>query len=79
MNIGELSGLDILNKIILGEIPPPSMAGTIPMKLVRVAEGFAKFQAEAGNHHLNPMGTVHGGFAATVLDSVTGCALHQRS
>lgn len=76
MNFGEISGLDMLKKIISGAFPPPSMAATIPMKLVKVEKGFAQFQAEAGNNHLNPMGTVHGGFAATVLDSVTGCAVH---
>lgn len=76
MNIDRLNGLDILGKIISGEIPRPSMAATIPMELVKVEKGFAEFQAKAGKNHLNPMGTVHGGFTATILDSVTGCAVH---
>lgn len=71
-----LNGLELLEKVIRGEIPHPSMAATIPMKLVKAEWGFAEFEAKADKNHLNPMGTVHGGFAATVLDSVTGCAVH---
>lgn len=76
MKISELSGLDILRKVMNGDIPPPSMAVTMQMRLSLVEKGHAVFQAEAGSGHLNPMGTVHGGFAATVLDSATGCAVH---
>jgi uncharacterized protein (TIGR00369 family) len=52
------------------------MAETMSLTLSKVEHGFAEFKAKAGRQHLNPMGTVHGGFAATVLDSVTGCAVH---
>jgi uncharacterized protein (TIGR00369 family) len=52
------------------------MAVTMQMRLSQVDRGHAVFQAMAGSNHLNPMGTVHGGFAATVLDSATGCAVH---
>ena len=76
MNIDRLNGFDLLKKVINGEIPLPSMAVTIPMKLMEVGKGFAEFQAEANKNHLNPMGTVHGGFAATILDSATGCGVH---
>jgi uncharacterized protein (TIGR00369 family) len=41
-----------------------------------VEPGLIVFTAIAGQQHLNPLGGVHGGFAATVLDSVTGCAVH---
>ena len=76
MRLHEFSGIEILHKIMEGKLPPPSMADTMHMKLVRVEKGQAVFQARAGDQHLNPMGGVHGGFAATVLDSATGCAVH---
>jgi uncharacterized protein (TIGR00369 family) len=46
------------------------------MKGVEVDSGCIKFSAKADKRHTNPLGGVHGGFAATVLDSVTGCAVH---
>ncbi len=52
------------------------MAQTIPMAIISVASGSVDFQQWRDNQHLNPLGGVHGGFAATVLDSVTGCAVH---
>jgi len=72
----QLSGLELLQKVTAGLLPHPTMADTIPMKIVEVEKGKAEFEAQAGPNHLNPMGGVHGGFAATVLDSVTGCAVH---
>ena len=75
MNTDALTGLQILEGMIGGKIPPPAMAKTIPMRLARIDKGMAEFQAQADENHLNPMGTVHGGFAATVLDSATGCAV----
>ena len=71
-----LSGLDQLHKMIAGELPPPRMAALMGMGLSHVAEGEAIFTATASSQHTNPMGGVHGGFAATVLDSATGCAVH---
>ncbi|NRA59317.1 MAG: PaaI family thioesterase [Psychrobium sp.] len=62
--------------MIDGKIRPPSMAATMNMALTVVEKGFARFEATADKSHLNPMGGVHGGFAATILDSATGCAVH---
>ena len=76
MNLKDMSGLEQLNAIVTGALPPPSMGATMGLRLVRVAAGRAEFHATADPRHLNPMGGVHGGFAATVLDSVTGCAIH---
>ncbi len=73
---GEGSGLDALQGIVEGRYPPPTMAATIGMVFSHVEAGYVKFHAMADERHLNPMGGVHGGFAATVLDSVTGCAVH---
>jgi len=52
------------------------MGVTMGMQPVEVAEGYVKFSAKATDKHLNPMGGVHGGYACTLLDSVTGCAVH---
>jgi uncharacterized protein (TIGR00369 family) len=71
-----LSGLELLQAMVDGKTSMPTMAQTIPMAIVSAAPGLIRFSARAGKQHLNPMGGVHGGFAATVLDSVTGCAVH---
>jgi uncharacterized protein (TIGR00369 family) len=76
MHTEELSGLEILKKLKDGVFPDPTMAVTIPMKIKEVEKGAIEFKAVAGGMHLNPMGGVHGGFAATVLDSATGAAVH---
>ena len=76
MNPASMNGLDLLNGMIDGHFPKPSMGKTMNATLVKAKLGYAKFTAMAGEEHLNPMGGVHGGFACAVLDSVTGCAVH---
>ncbi|MGC3820008.1 PaaI family thioesterase [Acinetobacter sp. G11] len=76
MNPKEMTGLQLLQAMCDGRIPAPSMSETIPMQPYEVSEGTICFKVKANHHHLNPLGGVHGGFAATVLDSVTGCAVH---
>jgi len=76
MNTAEMTGLEVMQAIVSGELPKPSMAETMAMDFEQVESGYVKITATAGQCHLNPMGGVHGGFAATILDSVTGCAVH---
>ena len=76
MNIEKMTGTEILQAIRKGELPHPTMSESIPMKIMLVEKGKVVFNAIANDMHLNPQGGVHGGFAATVLDSVTGCAVH---
>jgi len=76
MKIEEMTGLEILQAMALGDLPGASITTTIPMTFVIIEEGRVLFHATANDSHLNPLGGVHGGFAATVLDSVTGCAVH---
>ncbi len=76
MAIEKMSGLEIMRAMVAGHIPPASIAQTIPMKGVLAEEGKVQFEAIADERHLNPLGGVHGGFAATAMDSVTGCAVH---
>ena len=71
-----MTGLEVLNAIKEGKIPAPSISQTMPMNIISVEFGCVTFEATADKRHLNPLGFVHGGFAATVLDSVTGCAVH---
>ena len=75
MNIKEMSGLQIMQAICDGVIPPPSMSLTIPMTTGQVTKGHVIFTAKADERHINSLCGVHGGFAATILDSVTGCAI----
>ena len=70
-----MGGLDYLHAMLAGEIPPPPIAHTLGFILIEAEEGRAVFEAVPGEHHYNPLGFVHGGLAATLLDSATGCAV----
>jgi uncharacterized protein (TIGR00369 family) len=72
----EMDGLDYMRALIAGDFPPPPIAELMGFTLVSVDEGYALFRGEPGEQHLNPIGSVHGGFAATLLDSALGCAVH---
>jgi len=71
-----LSGLQLLQKVVAGELPRPPMADLMNFDLIEVSEGFAVFSAVPAEYHYNPIGVVHGGLAATLLDSAMGCAVH---
>ena len=58
-----------------GSLPAAPICGTLGFRLVEVEEGRAVFEGEPGEHLFNPMGTVHGGFMATLLDSALGTAV----
>ncbi|MDF1600499.1 PaaI family thioesterase [Mesorhizobium sp. YIM 152430] len=70
------SGLELLRRVVSGEYPAPSIAARINFALVEVGEGRAVFKGMPGARHFNPLGSVHGGWAATVLDSALGCSIH---
>lgn len=76
MSIQQMSGLELMQAMVEGKLPMPPIAHVIPMSGVVAEHGRIVFEAQADERHLNPLGGVHGGFAATVLDSVTGCAVH---
>ena len=73
-----MSGIECLRAIAQGMIPPPPIALLLGFEIAEVAEGRVVFSAETGEHQYNPIGVVHGGVAATLLDSVMGCAVHSR-
>ncbi|HSV77717.1 MAG TPA: PaaI family thioesterase [Ramlibacter sp.] len=70
------TGLELLQAMLRGELPYPPMARTLDFSLLEVEAGRAIFQGTPGPAHLNPMGSVHGGWYATLLDSALGCAVH---
>ena len=69
-----MTGKEFLQAIIDGRFPQPPIAQLLTFRIVEVGDGFAVFEGDPGPHLLNPMGTVHGGWALTLIDSVTGCA-----
>ncbi len=71
----ELTGLEVMQKIAAGELPQPPIGRTLGFSLVEVARGHAVFEGTPAEFHYNPIGTVHAGLAATLLDSAMGCAL----
>lgn len=70
------SGLEVLQAMLSGEIPYAAIAKTLDFTLMEVTEGRAVFQGRPLAQHLNPLGTVHGGWVATLLDSALGCSVH---
>ena len=74
--VAHLSGLEMMRGVLEGRLPYATISQTLDYLLIDVAEGRAVFQGSPGAAHLNPMGTVHGGWFATLLDSALGCAVH---
>ena len=70
------TGLELLQQLIDERLPPPPIAMTLDFRLVEVSEGRAVFHGEPGEFLYNPIGSVHGGYAMTLLDSAMGCAIH---
>ena len=69
-------GLAFLKAIIAGELPQPPMTETLGFALVAAEHGRAVFEGEPQPRHYNPIGSVHAGFAATLLDSALACSVH---
>ena len=76
LNPAGLSGLATFEAIFAGELPPPPIGDTLDFVPIRMAPGEAVFQGRPMRRHYNPLGTVHGGWFATLLDSAMGCAIH---
>jgi uncharacterized protein (TIGR00369 family) len=71
-----LSGIEFFNGILEGKFPSVPMGKLMGFAPIEVALGRIVFQGTPGPEHLNPMGGVHGGYVATLLDSALGCAVH---
>ena len=70
-----LTGLQFLQKIIAGELPPPPISQTLDYSLLEAEEGRAVFGIRPAEIHYNPIGMVHGGVPCTLLDSAMACAI----
>ncbi len=74
--LADHTGLELLQKVIDGDLPVAPISIVLGYHLAEVSEGHAVFRGTPVEDYLNPSGTVHGGWAATLLDSALGCAVH---
>lgn len=74
--LADLSGVQVLRAMLARELPGPPIMATLGVQLVEVEVGRAVFEGVTADWQYNPLGTVHGGWIATVLDSALGCAVH---
>ena len=74
--LGSMSGLEIIDAMIAGDLPGPPIAGLMGFRLIEAEKGRAVFEGIPGPNLLNPLGAVHGGWALTLIDSACGCAVH---
>lgn len=71
-----VDGLTFLRRMASGEVPPPPIATTLGFTVLEVEAGRVVFGLEPAEYHVNPIGSVHGGVLATLLDSAAACAVH---
>jgi uncharacterized protein (TIGR00369 family) len=71
-----MSGLQVFAAIFAGDLPAPPIGETMDFIPIHMEEGVAVFQGKPMLRHYNPLGTVHGGWFCTLLDSAVGCAVH---
>jgi uncharacterized protein (TIGR00369 family) len=74
-DVAGMSGLEMLEAMIAGKLPRPPIGETLDFALIRIEPGIALFQGRPRLAHYNPLGSVHGGWFATLLDSAMGCAV----
>jgi len=75
-DVAGMTGQEFLQAISDGRLPAPPIAQTLSLWLAEVGDGYAVFEGDPGPHLLNPQGTVHGGWALTLIDSAATCAAH---
>lgn len=74
--VKHLSGLEFMRGILEGRFPPAPITAALNFALTEVEHGRAVFEGVPVFAYYNPIGSVHGGYAATLLDSCMGCAVH---
>lgn len=72
--MADLSGLELMQRMVAGELAPPPIAQTLGFRLVEATRGRAVFECEPTEFHYNPIGVVHAGLALTLMDSAMGLA-----
>ena len=70
------SGIELLRRLLDGLYPAPPIAALMNFTITEVDSGRVVFRGLPGERHLNPLGGVHGGWAATIMDSALGCCVH---
>lgn len=70
-----LGGLEYLQAVQRRELPGPPIAFLMNMDIQEVSAGHVVFTLQPAEYHYNPIGSIHGGVAATLIDSATGCAV----
>lgn len=76
--VAPLSGMEFFEAMLEGRLPPPPIGATLDFLPMHIGPGHAVFQGAPGRAHYNPLGTVHGGWFATLLDSALACAVHSQ-
>lgn len=71
-----MSGMDYLTAVMTGALPVAPIMETMGFRLTELGDGRAVFACAPAEYHYNALGGVHGGLAATLIDSATGCAVH---
>jgi uncharacterized protein (TIGR00369 family) len=71
-----MSGLEYMQAIVAGTVGAPPISRALGFQVIEVEHGRAVFALEPAEWMYNPIGSVHGGIAATLLDSCMGCAVH---
>ncbi|WP_413519010.1 PaaI family thioesterase [Psychrobacter glacincola] len=71
-----MSGKELFDAMFAGELPSPPIGETLDFIPIRIEDGHALFQGQPGEQHYNPLGSVHGGWFCTILDSAVACAIH---
>ena len=71
-----MSGMEVFQAIFAGDLPAPPIGDTMDFIPIHMEPGIAIFQGRPQLRHYNPLGTVHGGWFCTLLDSALGCSVH---
>ncbi len=74
--VATMTGLDLMRAMVGGTLPGAPIGRVMNMRGIAADPGTVTFEGSPGPEHYNPLGTVHGGYAATLLDSCMGCAVH---
>src|SRR5215469_89272 len=70
-----LSGIELLQAVLDGTLPVPPIGHLIGLQLVEIGDGLVVFTLVPAEYHYSPLGTVHGGITATLLDTAMSCAI----
>jgi uncharacterized protein (TIGR00369 family) len=75
-HVGRTSGTEFMRMMIASELPPPPIMHTLGVERIEGGDGRVTVTMVAREYHYNPLGVVHGGVLATLLDTAAGCAVH---